>query len=206
MFRRNVFFIALKYLNLGKESNKHPSLAFDGIDIYQRIEQCTGDTVLQLALTMGKWETAKKILSQLWRQHNQFFGRYTPFSRYQTQVRICLNQKDSSSNEFGKRQPSQLRLYGNTALHFAILSESKIVVEELLKRKDVDVNVKNNDNHDTTLHFTAKWTDFPTDLFRIVLEKSTDVNKTGAFLYKSQFRTSNKISRISKITTTKLVH
>ncbi len=65
MFRRNVFFIALKYLNLGKESNKHPSLAFVGIDIYQRIEQCTGDTVLQLALTMGKWETAKKILSQL---------------------------------------------------------------------------------------------------------------------------------------------
>jgi ankyrin repeat protein len=40
---------------------------------------------------------------------------------------------------------------------------------------DVDVNVKNNNNH-TALHVTSMWVDIPIDWFRDILRKSTDVN------------------------------
>ncbi|XP_046648369.1 putative ankyrin repeat protein RF_0381 [Daphnia pulicaria] len=64
--------------------------------------------------------------------------------------------------------------YGCTALHWAILCEFKTAVEELLKHKDADVNLKNNDNQ-TACHFTTLWKNIPIDLFRIILEKSTAV-------------------------------
>jgi E3 ubiquitin-protein ligase mind-bomb len=64
---------------------------------------------------------------------------------------------------------------GNTALHWAIGQENRTAVEELLKRDDVNVNLKNNQNL-TALHVASVWVDIPIDLFRVILEKSTDVN------------------------------
>jgi E3 ubiquitin-protein ligase mind-bomb len=64
---------------------------------------------------------------------------------------------------------------GHTALHWAIILENRTAVEELLKRKDVNVNLKNNNNQ-TALHSAAQWKDIPIDLFTKILEESTDVN------------------------------
>jgi E3 ubiquitin-protein ligase mind-bomb len=61
--------------------------------------------------------------------------------------------------------------YGNTALHYAIMKESITAVEQLLKHKDVDVNVNNNDNL-TPLHFASLWPKIPIHLFKMILEKS----------------------------------
>jgi E3 ubiquitin-protein ligase mind-bomb len=64
---------------------------------------------------------------------------------------------------------------GNTALHWAIGQENRTAVEELLKRDDVDVNLKNN-NRRRALHCAAEWKNMPRNLFRVILGKSTDVN------------------------------
>jgi E3 ubiquitin-protein ligase mind-bomb len=66
--------------------------------------------------------------------------------------------------------------YGHTALHYAILHQSKTHVEELLAHKDVNVNVKNVKNQ-TALHLACKWKkDMPMDLFKFILEKTVDIN------------------------------
>jgi ankyrin repeat protein len=66
-------------------------------------------------------------------------------------------------------------IMGDTALHYAILRESEIATKELLVHSDVDVNVKNYNNNETALHLACKWKDMPMDLFKFILEKSTDV-------------------------------
>jgi ankyrin repeat protein len=64
--------------------------------------------------------------------------------------------------------------YENTALHYAIKKEYKAAVEELLKRNDVKVNLKNKKDQ-TALHLAVQWVDIPNDLFRLILRKSADV-------------------------------
>ncbi|EFX78101.1 hypothetical protein DAPPUDRAFT_53589 [Daphnia pulex] len=64
---------------------------------------------------------------------------------------------------------------GTTALHWATFKQSTTAVEELLKHKDVDVNLKNNQNQ-TALYIACAWKNIPIDLFKIILENSTDVN------------------------------
>jgi E3 ubiquitin-protein ligase mind-bomb len=64
---------------------------------------------------------------------------------------------------------------GHTVLHVAIMGKSETAIKELVKRNDVDVNLKNNQNQ-TALHLTSVMKDIPIYLFRIILEKSTDVN------------------------------
>jgi ankyrin repeat protein len=64
---------------------------------------------------------------------------------------------------------------GLTALHISIIHESKSALEELLNLKDVDVNLKINQNQ-TVLHLATLWENMPIDLFTKILEKSTDVN------------------------------
>jgi ankyrin repeat protein len=173
-FRRNVFFIALKFLDPDKDGQT-PSLAFDGVDI-RGVNQ-SGDTALHLALEGGKGQTAKKILSHLkeYDVNTTDSKGYTPLHlaiRLQREFDDLIKKILARTNSESVNTQDK---YGNTALHFAILSQSKAVVELLLKRKDVDVNVKNNDNH-TALHFATVREDFSFDLFRIILEKSNDVN------------------------------
>jgi ankyrin repeat protein len=174
LFRRNVFFIALKFLNPDKDGQT-PSLAFDGVDICG-VNQ-SGDTALHLSLEGGKGQTAKKILSHLkeYDVNTTDSKGYTPLHlaiRLQREFDDLIKKILARTNSESVNTQDK---YGNTALHFAILSQSKAVVELLLKRKDVDVNVKNNDNH-TALHFATVREDFSFDLFRIILEKSNDVN------------------------------
>jgi ankyrin repeat protein len=60
---------------------------------------------------------------------------------------------------------------GNTALHVAILLENKTAVKELLKREDVDMTLKNNNNQ-TALNLCSKWKDIPANLLKIINEKT----------------------------------
>ncbi len=168
-----MFFIALKFLNPDKDGQT-PSLAFDGVDI-RGVNQ-SGDTALHLALYGGKWQTAKKILS-----HLKEYDLNTTDCKGDTPLYLAIRLKRefvlikkilarTNSESVNKHNE-----HGNTALHFAILNQSEAVVEELLKRMDVDVNVKNNNNH-TALHVASVWVDIPIDWFRDILRKSTDVN------------------------------
>ena len=61
LFHRNVFFIALQYLDSQDELND-PKLSFEGIDI-TGVNQ-TGDTSVHLSLYGGKWKIAKKMLEE----------------------------------------------------------------------------------------------------------------------------------------------
>ena len=60
---------------------------------------------------------------------------------------------------------------GFTALHFAIIYNSKTALKELLSG-NVNANVKNNDNF-TALHYACCWKDIPADLFQIIQTRST---------------------------------
>ncbi|XP_046647767.1 serine/threonine-protein phosphatase 6 regulatory ankyrin repeat subunit B-like [Daphnia pulicaria] len=172
-FRRNVFFIALKFLHPDKDGQT-PSLAFDGVDI-GGVNQ-SGDTALHWALYGGKGQTAKKILSQL-----KNYDVNTTDCKGDTPLYLAIRLKrefDLIKKILARTNSENVNKHnehGNTALHFAILNQSEAVVEELLKRMDVDVNVKNNNNH-TALHVTSMWVDIPIDWFRDILRKSTDVN------------------------------
>ncbi|KAI9550632.1 hypothetical protein GHT06_000623 [Daphnia sinensis] len=64
---------------------------------------------------------------------------------------------------------------GNTALHLALIKKSKTAVEELLKCDNLDVNVKGKRRW-TALHQAAAWSSVPADLFKKILQKSSDVN------------------------------
>jgi ankyrin repeat protein len=55
---------------------------------------------------------------------------------------------------------------GDTALHLAILCESKTAVNILLKRKDVDVSLSNK-NEDTAFDLCRKWKDIPDNFSRL---------------------------------------
>jgi ankyrin repeat protein len=73
---------------------------------------------------------------------------------------------------------------GDTPLHSALFSKSKIATEQLLKHvkcvdgremEDVDVNIKGFKGN-LALHEAVQWSDIPLDLFKGILEKTTDVN------------------------------
>jgi ankyrin repeat protein len=171
LFRRNVFFIALQYLPSKKESRY---LSFDGINIHG-VNQ-TGDTALHLALYGEKWDVAEKILDQFpdydvddtnSKGCTPLHVAVHPKCKMDLIKKILARMNSESVNAQDER--------GWTALHDAIDNQSEIAVKEMLKRDDVDVNLKNNNNV-TALHFACLWKNIPIDLFRIILEKSTDVN------------------------------
>jgi ankyrin repeat protein len=84
---------------------------------------------------------------------------------------LSSNKSRTNSENVNKH----INRYGDSALHYAITNQSKTVVEELLKHKDVDMNSKNKRNC-TSLHLASKWKEIPVDLFKKILKKSTYVN------------------------------
>jgi ankyrin repeat protein len=172
---RNVFFIALQYLPSNKVM-KHNSrfLSFDGIDI--RGVNRTGDSALHLALNGEKWDVAERILDQFPDYDVNVINStgYTPLHlvvhpKYELVLIKKILARTNSENVNAQDE------YGWTALHDAIVSESEIAVNELLKRDNVDVNLKNKNNQ-TALHLACCWEDIPIELFNIILKLSTDVN------------------------------
>jgi ankyrin repeat protein len=170
-FRRNVFFIALEYLPSKKESRY---LSFDGINIHG-VNQ-TGDTALHLALYGEKWDVAERILSQLKIIDvivTNAFGETALHLAVHPKCKMVLIKKILA--RMNSESVNAQDEYGRTALDVAIYNQSEIAVRVLLKRDDVDVNLKTNYNH-TALHYASVWKKMPIDLFRIILEKSKDVN------------------------------
>jgi E3 ubiquitin-protein ligase mind-bomb len=148
--------------------------SFDGIDIHG-VNQ-TGDTALHLTLYGEKWNVAEKILKEFPDYDVNTINSLgdTPFHlAAKLQCEMVLTKKILvQTNSENVNKPDQ---HGQTALHIAIINESTTFVEEVLKRKDMDFNLKNNKNQ-TALHFATLWKNMQIDLFRIILEKTTDVN------------------------------
>jgi ankyrin repeat protein len=63
---------------------------------------------------------------------------------------------------------------GDTALHVAIQDKFKTAVNILLKRKDVDVSLSNK-NEDTAFDLCRKWKDIPDNIFKIISDKTADI-------------------------------
>jgi E3 ubiquitin-protein ligase mind-bomb len=61
---------------------------------------------------------------------------------------------------------------GHTALHWAMGEKFETAVEELLKGKDVDVNIKDNCDY-SALDLLSAWEDIPDHLFNIFAGKAT---------------------------------
>jgi ankyrin repeat protein len=168
LFRRNVFFIALQYLPLNKESRY---LSFDGINIHG-VNQ-TGDTALHLALYGGKWDVAEKILKEFSDDEvnaTNYEGD-SPFGlTVQLECKMVLMKKIlAKTNKLNVNKP--IDEYGRTALHYAIKKEYKAATKKLLNRDDVNVTLKNKKSQ-TALHFACFWKNMPIKLFRKILEKS----------------------------------
>jgi ankyrin repeat protein len=201
LFRRNVFFIALQYLPSNKESQY---LSFDGINIHG-VNQ-TGDSALHLALHGEKWDVAERILDQF----PDYDVNVTNY-KGETPLHLAVHPKCKmvlikkilarTNSENVNAQDED----GNTALLYAMSFDSKIAVKELLKRKDVDVNLKNNRNI-TALYYSASlWKNIPIDLFTKIIEKSTDINAQDdeygctvlhiAIRYKSETMTKELLKR-----------
>ncbi len=170
LFRRNVFFIALQYF----PTNKSQYLSFDGINIHG-VNQ-TGDSALHLALNGEKWDVAEKILDQFpdYDVNASNSLGYTPLHlAVHPKCKMVLIKKILARTN--SENVNAQKVNGWTALHDAIDNQSEIAVKELLKRDHVDVNLKNN-NNGIALHFACLWKNIPVEMFRVILEKTTDVN------------------------------
>jgi ankyrin repeat protein len=133
-----------------------------------------GETALHIAITIESeimvWELLSRDLMDVNAKNNKnqaaihfaILWKNMPIELF----RIILEKSDDVNGQDED---------GHTALHYAILNQSTTAVEELLKRMDVDVNVKDIYNQ-TALHLACRWVDMPIDLFRIILEISDDVN------------------------------
>ncbi len=151
-------------------------LSFKGIDIHG--VNTTGDTAMHLALYGEKWNVAKKILKEFPNYDVNVTNScgHLPFYlavKFKCK-RVLLKTILDRTNPENLKKP--IEPYGEEpALHVAIKDKSTTIVVELLKHKDVDVNLKDVNNY-TALHFATLWEDMPIDLFRKILEKTTDVN------------------------------
>jgi ankyrin repeat protein len=109
------------------------------------------------------------------------FG-YTPL-HYAVDVRLPNEKKIKLLLDKGADINSKTKK-GYTALHFALWHKSATVTMELLSHvklvdgkdvEDADVNSM-DDYNQTALHYACWWSGIPVGLFKIILEKTTDMN------------------------------
>jgi ankyrin repeat protein len=162
--------IAHQYL----PENKKLFESFDEIDING--VNPTGDTSLHLALNGEEWELAEEILNRFESYDVNITNSVgdTPLllaARFQCEFGLfkkILNRTNSANVNKTNRNE-------NTALHYAMFKKSETKVEELLKREDVDVDIKNRYDG-SALHLASKWTNIQMESFNLILEKTRDVN------------------------------
>jgi E3 ubiquitin-protein ligase mind-bomb len=131
-----------------------------------------GDTALHWAIRMECKIATKALLN-----HKDVNVNVRNADNHTPLHFACLNWKNIPVDLFNLilEKSTDLNAQYDGALLYAIRRESEIATKELLKHKDVSVNVKNNDNH-TPLHFASWWKDIPMDSFKIILEKTMDIN------------------------------
>lgn len=149
-----------------------------------------GNTALHLAMLSRSPTTTKKLLENVdVNIRNIGNGSILHFAALWPEIpldlfRVILNETDNINNQVKD---------GSTALQWALMNKSETAVRELLNQ-NVDVNIKNN-YQVIALHFAVAWPEIPIDLFRIILQKTDDINakdKNGktaldlASYYKSQ--------------------
>jgi ankyrin repeat protein len=174
IFHRNVIFIALQY---GPSNKKLIIWSFDEIDF--NAVNPTGDTALHLALYggRGRWKIAEKILNRFENYDVNItnFGGDTPLhlaAKLNCEIGLFTKILNRTNSENVNKTDEN----GNTALHYAIDEESETKVEELLARSDVNVDIKNKDHESALLLASTMRMNFPEDLFKLIVEKSKDIN------------------------------
>jgi ankyrin repeat protein len=146
LFRRNVFFIALQYLDSQDELND-PKLSFEGIDI-TGVNQ-TGDTSVHLSLYGGKWEIAKKMLEDDDDPTNQL-NLNAINSLQESPIHLAAKLESCPMKLFeillNRMDPETLNIidhFGYAPLHYAadvrLPNEKKI---KLLLARGADINFK----------------------------------------------------------------
>ncbi len=173
LFKQNVFFIALQYLPPNQKSKLFESL--DKIDIHG--VNPTGDTALHLALYGKKWEMAVKFLKKFEeydvnRTNNREETPLHLAAKFNCGFGLLKKILHRTNSEYVNKVDGN----GWTALHYAIDNESKPMVKKLITRNDVKVNLKNNDNV-TANQCASKWKDIPSDLLKLISDRSANVAK-----------------------------
>jgi ankyrin repeat protein len=171
------------------QSDQFPVQSDDSVHKFVNAQDQYGDTALHYAITV-KSETAlnellKRKVVKVTRKDNDMRTALHLAAEWKTPIDLFKKilkkpadddvqsdqvQSDDGVIAFVNAQDR----YENTALHYAIKKEYKAAVEELLKRNDVKVNLKNKKDQ-TALHLAVQWVDIPNDLFRLILRKSADV-------------------------------
>jgi ankyrin repeat protein len=136
-----------------------------------------GDTALHLFLYEEEWKLAEEIL-------NQFESYDVNITNSLEDTPLLLAARLNCEfglfkkivNRTNSENVNKADGTGNTALHYAMYNKSEIKVKELLNHKDVDVNVKNNEDNRTALHLASNWQYIPMDLFENILQRSADIN------------------------------
>jgi ankyrin repeat protein len=130
-----------------------------------------GNTALHLAMISRSPTTTRKLLKKvdvnIMNHENESILHFAalwpeiPLDLF----REILNKTDNINNKVKN---------GSTALQWALMKNSETAVRELLNQ-NVDVNIKNN-SQVIALHFAVKWPNIPIDLFRMILQKTEDIN------------------------------
>jgi ankyrin repeat protein len=163
---------ALHWAARANSTEKMQLLLDGGIDINAQDNE--GNTALHIAI-MKELKTAKKFIK------HEKVDVNVPNNDNRTALHLaCKCWPNISAHTFKNILEKSTNINaqdkdGNTALHYAISEKSETALQELLKHKDVNVNVKNNFKS-TVLHYASRRQNLAVELFKLILEKSTDVN------------------------------
>jgi ankyrin repeat protein len=148
LFRRNVFFIALQYVDSKDELND-PKLSFEGMDITVENRDKMDNTALHLALNGGKWQVANKILKKM-KQLSIPVDAVNRMGETALQVITKLTCPIDTFEKILKRIPQDkidmIDQQGYNALHWATVIGSPKKIKLLLK-KGANINAQTRDGH-----------------------------------------------------------
>jgi ankyrin repeat protein len=165
-------------LILGKSADV--KVESDGVQLVNA-QDAAGETALHLAIKYKSKNATKQLL-----EREDVNVNLKNKKNKQTALHFAAEWKNMPNDLFSKilgkstNVNAKDKCGGNTALNATILRKSEAAVKELLKGMGVDVNLK-NDYHKAALHFAAEWKNIPVDLFKKILEKTSDVNEQEEF-------------------------
>lgn len=165
LFLRNVFFIALEYV----QSNDFSVKSFDVTGVNQ-----TGDTALHLAMRGGKWEIVKKIFDEKKSNINAINSSGETPLHLAAQLRKCeFKLFENLLQEADSKIINSVDAKGYNPLHWAIHARSLDKIKELLKK---GANVNNQGL--SPLHLAVqRWSNSPDNKIAEIFELLVVQNK-----------------------------
>jgi ankyrin repeat protein len=156
LFRRNVFFIALQYVDSKDELN-YPKLSLKEIDITGVNRDKMDNTALHFALYGGKWQVANKILKKM-KKLSIPVDAVNEMGETSLHVIAKLTCPIKTFEKILKRIPQDkidmIDQQGLAPLHWATIIGSLQKIKLLLK-KGANINAQTKDGH-TALHLALR--------------------------------------------------